>query len=209
MSETSSASAAPFAFGDRLRHRDKPEWGVGTVTRAEACVANGASTWRVAVRFPNAGLKTLLTAVAPLERIDGDEPVGAPGASAMAEVERHADDDVLGPMAMKKLQEAMAVLPERCTDPFKTAEQRVSLTLELYRFEASGRSLIDWSVAQTGLDDPLSRFNRHELEAFFGRWELERDRHLVRLLKESHGNGRDLSGMIPGPVAQRLRRVRI
>lgn len=209
MSETTSASAAPFAFGDRLRHRDKPEWGVGTVTRAEACVVDGASTWRIGVRFPNAGLKTLITSAASLERVEDDEPVGAPGATAMAEAERHAGDDLLGPMAEKKLQEAMAVLPERCTDPFKTLEQRVALTLELYRFEPTDRSLVDWSVAQTGLDDPLSRFNRHELEAFFSRWSLERDRHLVRLLKEGHGNGRDLSGLIPAPIAQRLRRVRI
>lgn len=209
MSETTSASAAPFTFGDRARHRDKPEWGVGTVTRAEACVAEGVSTWRVGVRFPNAGLKTFITNVAPIERVEADEPIGAPGASAMADAMRHAGDSLLGPMAEKKLREAMAVLPERCTDPFKTVEQRVELTLELYRFEASGRSLMDWAVVQTGLDDPLSRFNRHELEAFFERWAIERDRQLVRLLKEGHGNGRDLSGLIPSAVAQRLRRVRI
>ncbi|MCH2135624.1 MAG: DUF3553 domain-containing protein [Phycisphaerales bacterium] len=209
MSETSSASEAPFAFGDRLRHRDKPEWGVGTVTRAEAIVANGDPTWRVGVRFPNAGLKTLVASAAPLERVEDDEPTGAPGASAMADAQRHADDELLGPMAQKKLRDAMAVLPERCTDPFKTIEQRVELTLELYRFEASGGSLIDWAVAQTGLDDPLSHFNRHELEEFFERWALERDRQLVRLLKESHGNGRDVSRLIPPPIAQRLKRVRI
>ena len=192
-----------------MRHRAKPEWGIGTVTRVEAMVMNGTPDWRVAVRFPNAGLKTLVMSAAPLERVEGDEPTGAPGAAAMADLERHADDELLGPMAQKKLREAMAELPERVTDPFKTIEQRIELTLELYRFEPTGRSLMDWAVAQTALDDPLSTFNRHELEQFFERWALERDRHLVRLLKESHGNGRDCAGMIPPPIATRLRRVRI
>jgi len=192
-----------------MRHRDKPEWGIGTVTRVEATAVNGSPDWRVAVRFPNAGLKRLIASAAPLERVEGDEPAGSPGAEAMANLERHAEDELLGPMAEKKMREAMAVLPERVTDPFKTIEQRVELTLELYRFDTSGRSLIDWAVAQTALDDPLSRFNRHELEQFFERWALERDRHLVRLLKESHGNGRDLQGKIPPAIAARLRRVRI
>ena len=209
MNETTSASSAPCAFGDRLRHRDKPEWGVGSVTRVEACVVNGTPDWRIVIRFPNAGLKTLVASAAPVDRVQGDESTGAPSAKAMADVERHGDDEVLGPMAMKRLREAMATLPEGVVDPFKTIEQRVERTLELYRFDASGRSLMDWAVAQTSLDDPLSTFNRHELEEFFERWAMERDRHLVRLLKESYGNGCDLSNSIPPAIAARLRRVRI
>jgi len=209
VSETTSASEAPCAFGDRIRHRDKPEWGIGTVTRVEATVANGSPDWRVGVRFPNAGLKNMIASAASLDRVEEDEPVGAPGAAAMADLDRHAGDDLLGPMAEKKLREAMAVLPERVTDPFRSIEQRVELTLELYRFDTSGRSLMDWAVAQTALDDPLSKFNRHELEQFFERWALERDRNLVRLLKESHGTGCDIAGMIPPDIAARLRRVRI
>jgi hypothetical protein len=209
VSETTSASEAPCAFGDRIRHLDKPEWGIGTVTRVEATVANGSPDWRVGVRFPNAGLKNMIASAAPLERVEDDEPVGAPGAAAMADLDRHAGDELLGPMAEKKLREAMAVLPERVTDPFRSIEQRVELTLELYRFDTSGRALMDWAVAQTALDDPLSKFNRHELEQFFERWALERDRNLVRLLKEGHGTGRDISAMIPPEIAARLRRVRI
>lgn len=170
---------------------------------------NGTPDWRIVIRFPNAGLKTLVASVAPVDRVEDDEATGAPSEQAMADVQRHCDDEVLGPMAMKRLREAMAILPERVLDPFKTLEQRVERTLELYRFDGSGRGLMDWAVAQTALDDPLSTFNRHELEQFFERWALERDRHLVRLLKESYGNNRDLSGSIPPPIAARLRRVRI
>jgi hypothetical protein len=39
-------------------------------------------------------------------------------------------------------------------------------------------------VAQSGLDDPLSRFNRIELEAFHKNWALERDLALTRLVNE-------------------------
>ena len=57
--------------------------------------------------------------------------------------------------------------------------------LDLYRFERSSRALMDWAVAQSGLDDPLSRFSRHELEELFERWVTQRDAHLGRLVQES------------------------
>ena len=44
---------------------------------------------------------------------------------------------------------------------------------------------MDWAVAQTGLDDPLSRFTRHELEQHFDRWAYEREQHLSKLLQEA------------------------
>ena len=39
------------------------------------------------------------------------------------------------------------------------------------------------------MDDPLSRFNRHELEQFFERWGFLRDKHLATLLLEARGEG--------------------
>ncbi len=69
--------------------------------------------------------------------------------------------------------------------------------------------LLDTFGNAVSIDDPLSKFNRHELEQFFERWALERDRNMVRLLKESHGTGRDIASMIPPDIAARLRRVRI
>jgi hypothetical protein len=47
---------------------------------------------------------------------------------------------------------------------------------------------VDWAVAQTGLDDPLSRFSRQELEQHFSRYVTERDAHLGRLLAETRND---------------------
>ena len=149
---------------------------------------NGAMGQRLRIRFPGQGIKTLSTLHAELERIknapdDHEMPGGAPS-SVVRDWDRLTEEDWLQPLAQKKIREAMIRLPEGVSDPFRSPERRIALTLELYRFEPTGRSLIDWAVAQTGLNDPLSRFNRHELEQFFDRWAFERDAHLNRLLAE-------------------------
>ena len=89
----------------------------------------------------------------------------------------------MAPLASRKLQEVMLAIPERCRDPFRSVESRIQSALELYRYDNGGRGLVDWAVAQTGLDDPLSRFNRHELEAHFSRWSSERWIQSHRLAK--------------------------
>ena len=48
---------------------------------------------------------------------------------------------------------------------------------------------MDWAVAQTGLDDPLTRFTRQELEQRFDRWAFERDTYLAKLLQEARTSG--------------------
>ncbi len=55
--------------GDRVRHQQRPERGVGSVTKVERCTTNGREAQRLSVRFPNAGLKALNTAHAPLARV--------------------------------------------------------------------------------------------------------------------------------------------
>jgi hypothetical protein len=107
--------------------------------------------------------------------------------------------------------EVMARIPEPCTDPFKTLDQRLAATLLLYRFSDTGGSLIDWAAAQTGLKDPLSRFNRHELERFFKRFAHARDEHLKKLVLELKKKdpallGRTLRGAVPS-AQQALRRL--
>ena len=57
--------------GMQLRHRQRPEWGIGTVTRVENLTRAGITDQRVWVRFPNGGLKTLLRSAADLEVIGG------------------------------------------------------------------------------------------------------------------------------------------
>ncbi|MFN7337576.1 MAG: hypothetical protein ACK5SZ_00360, partial [bacterium] len=57
-------------------------------------------------------------------------------------------------------------------------------TLDLYRFSESGGALLDWAASQTGLKDPLSKFNRHELEQWFQRFKVEADQHLRKIARE-------------------------
>jgi hypothetical protein len=88
-------------------------------------------------------------------------------------------------VADRKVKESMITLPQDVRDPFNSLAKRLEMTMGLFRFDRSGRGLMDWAVAQTGLNDPLSRFTRHELEQFFDRWVFERDQHLAKLLQEA------------------------
>ena len=81
-------------------------------------------------------------------------------------------------------------LPDSLSDPFSSDLQRVVATLETYRYSTEPRALIDWAVAQTGLDDPLSKYTRHELEQAFPRYARDRDQHLDQLVRDLKRNGR-------------------
>ncbi|MDP7069849.1 MAG: DUF3553 domain-containing protein [Phycisphaerales bacterium] len=190
MSGTAPHPEADWSFGDRVRVPTKPEWGVGTVTRAAATHVRGKPCWTLTVRFPNAGIKMVNTSTGTLERVeDTTEAGGGETAMAIAEAEAVAGDDLLGPQAQRRVESLMVGLPEACTDPFRSIPTRVEATVDLYRFDGSGRALVDWAVAQTGLDDPLSRFNRQELETHFRKWQQVRDSHLAKLAYEARQKG--------------------
>ena len=74
------------------------------------------------------------------------------------------DSEWLGEVAQRKVREVMVGLSERVRDPFRPVEERLRACLDLFRFDRTGRGLVEWAVAQSGLDDPLSRFTRHELD---------------------------------------------
>ncbi|MEM7229128.1 MAG: DUF3553 domain-containing protein [Planctomycetota bacterium] len=198
-------------FGDHVRHPQRPEWGVGQVTRVEEIWVDGDPSQRVAVRFPNAGLKTLSTTHAPLERVNGD------GSSVNGHTDDEdnlaaidADSGLLGDMTKERVREVMTRLPLEIRDPFCTLSRRLRLTFDLYRFDRSGKGLIDWAVAQSGLADPLTRFSRHELEAFFERWIRERDQHLGKLLETAQSEQalvRELLGKAPEPARKAVQRL--
>jgi hypothetical protein len=82
------------------------------------------------------------------------------------------------------IDETMTRVPEIASDPFRTRKSRLESTLSLYRFSGTGASLLDWAAMQSGLKDPLARFNRHELERFFERFQNSLDAHLKRLVLE-------------------------
>ncbi|MCH2149038.1 MAG: DUF3553 domain-containing protein [Phycisphaerales bacterium] len=201
-------------FGDQVRHPDRPEWGVGSVAKVDVTPVEGKPTQRVTVRFPNAGIKVLNAAAAGLERVEAEvvEDQFSVSPDSIDAIDRMRDDELLAPVASRKLTEIMLAIPEPCRDPFSSLEDRIRATLELYRFDDGGKGLIGWAVMQTGLNDPLSRFNRHELEEHFRRWSHEREQHLRKLLSEARDGSVDVGAIAAdapgnaGMLVQRLAR---
>jgi len=180
-------SSERFSFGDRVRHSTRPEWGIGSVVRVEELPMNGTTTQRLQVRFPGVGVKTLAAGHAPLERVTVEsEPVDTAESESKVRLwDKVGETDWLAGVTQKKIEQTMISLPPEASDPFRDIGHRLRFTVRLFRFDRTGRGLVDWAVAQTGLDDPLSRFTRHELEQFFDRWAFERDAHLARLVREA------------------------
>ena len=198
-------------FGDQVRHLDRPEWGVGSVSKVEGASAGGQPAQRITIRFANAGFKVLNSSGARLGRIEVKPDTRAPGSSRerFDEIDRMSEDELLAPIASRKLAELMLAIPESCRDPFRSLEDRIRSTVELYRFDNGGKGLIDWAVMQTGLDDPLAKFNRHELEEHFKRWSHEREQFLRKLMGEAREASIDLDSILesaPGAAADTLRR---
>lgn len=168
-----------FKFGDRLVHSTRPEWGEGVVTAAQSIVENGKPCQRLTIRFERAGLKTISTAFAELRPAEEHPSVEAAAGAASG------DTGWLSQLEAGDLNERMAKLPEATRDPFATLAARLRATLALFRFSEQGSALLDWAAMQTGLKDPLARFNRHELEQLFKRFAMERDSQLKKLLQEA------------------------
>lgn len=176
-----------FEFGDSVRHARRPEWGIGSIVKVEDMAINGNASQRLSIRFSNAGLKKLNAAKAELEIVnDTSGSTSYTQHNSIRELDRMSESEWLAPLAQKKIEEVMVSMPPEIQDVFNSLRYRLEFTLNLYRFDRSGRGLIDWAVAQSELDDPLSRFNRHVLEGLFDRWARERDICLGKLLKEAH-----------------------
>lgn len=212
-----TASTTQWAFGDRVVHSSKPEWGSGVITSAATTTHEGKPCQSLTIRFDRAGVKTISTAFAhliPADRAGGlldqpqhDEPQATAGGPSAV------DPAISGPgsFGARDPKEVMRRLPESTTDPFSTPLARLRATLGLYRFNATGASLLDWAAIQSGLADPLSRFNRHELERFFEGFAVVRDTHLKKLVAETKRT--DPSGLAaavaqaPAAAHQVLRRL--
>jgi len=180
-------STGKFAFGDRVRHPKRPEWGIGTVLKTQLVSQNGDSVQNVTARFSNAGVKTISTSHAPLEKVSDDNHASAvvDETPTIEMWDRLNESGWLGEHARRKIEEVMIRLPLETRDVFLPMRKRLEAMLSLYRFDNTGRGLIDWAVAQSGLHDPLTRFTRQELEQLFDRWVRKRDEQLANLLAEA------------------------
>ena len=194
-------------FGDRVVHATFREWGTGTVIKVENAVIKGEPATRVTVRFKNVGLKTFIGDTLPLEVMTDDHIMPGEGnriRPAIAEVE-DLEKSGLTQAVEQKLLDIMLAIPVACRDPFNTIEHRLRRTLDLYKFDLSGRGLMEWAISQTGMDDPLTRFNRTELEAYFKQFAHDRDQHLSKLLQEVRGDSNILDMLVANapPSAKR------
>jgi len=180
-----------FRQGDVVVHPRRPEWGEGVVNQAKSVTHDGRLAQRLVVEFANRGRVTLNTAVAPLAAKENAQTMsrstmtnttttwgaGSSGGGWLAELERGSHENELWR------------LPEQVGDPFLSDVARLKATLELYRFSTEPRSLIDWAVAQTGLNDPLSKYTRHELELGFEGFARNREQHLRELVRNLKRQG--------------------
>ena len=189
-----------IAFGDRVAHPSYPEWGSGSVIKVENTALQGKPARRITVRFTQRGLKTFVGDPIPLDilatehTMPGDGDLKLPAIAEVEQLERSG----LTQAVEQKLLDIMLAIPMACRDPFNSGEHRLRRTLDLYKYDMSGRGLMEWAMAQNGMDDPLTRFNRTELEMYFKQFAHDRDRHLSKLLSEL----REESTMIKQLVAE-------
>jgi hypothetical protein len=87
-------------------------------------------------------------------------------------------------------QHELWALPDALSDPFLSLPERIKLTLETYKFSTEPRSLIEWAIHQTRLDDPLTRYTRQEMEHAFPRFARSRDNHLKDLVRQLKREGK-------------------
>ena len=201
-------TATAFKMGDKVRSTKRPEWGVGSIMKIEAITFQGKSDQSIYVRFAAVGVKTLLASAADLITADGsgdDVLTAIHRPTTLTEVEAKQEGGWLGAIDRRKPEEIMTGLPPAATDPFLSLRRRLENTLALYRFDPAGGKLIDWAIAQSGVEDPMTRFNRNQLEQFWQRWKFELDAHLTRLLGEARRDPASLSGAMQKapPAAQR------
>lgn len=169
-----------FRTGDEVIHPKRPEWGPGVVDQAQTTTYQGKAGQRLTIRFANHGRVTINTAVTPLQGKDAEKNMNNATTQGWLDAiaEQNGNDESV-----------LWALPEALTDPFASQSQRLGATLESFRFSTEARSLIDWAVAQTGIADPLTVFNRHQLEQAFARFDRDRGLHLRDLVREIRSKG--------------------
>lgn len=188
-----------WSKGERVIHATKPEWGHGEVLEAQSAQQDGKPCQRLVVKFTRAGTKTVSTAFADLRTAEESPFLAAAAREAAEEASRavtgatngkareESGEDMLDTAldaALRNPVEMMTRLPDSVTDPFLSLRKRAQAAVSLYKFGESPAGLLDWAAVQTGLKDPMSKFNRHQLEDFFVRFKIVLDAHLKKLLKD-------------------------
>lgn len=185
---TTTDETQAWSAGDAVVHPGKPDWGGGTVLDAKPAVHEGTKCQRVTIRFDRVGTKTLLTAFVKLRRV-GEPPVqkpepepapkrnGVPPPRSQQQTPPPSDEPAADPITL------FSELADELTDPFRSADQRLTATLKAYEHTKDGPQLMAWAIAQSGLRDPLALVARTELEQLFDRHRVNLGRHLLALAR--------------------------
>jgi len=132
-------------------------------------------------------------------------------AAPAAATTKPADTGWLADLEKRNPEDVMLDIPEEAKDPFRSIWDRLQASLDLYRFTKTQRGIFDWAIAQSGLEDPLTRFNRQELETFFNRWMRIRDQHLLAVLidaeKKDAERAKRMLASAPAEAQQAMRRL--
>jgi hypothetical protein len=209
-----------FAKGQSVIHTGKPEWGPGDIVSAEGQLHEGKPCQRLTIRFARAGLKTISTAFAELK--PAEDSMSRQLIHASNEVERQAARDATesraaGPdpleksMRRRSAEESLLKVPEDAIDPFRTPVQRLESMVKIYKWMDSPAGVLEWATSQTGLGDPMSMFNRHELEQHLDKFRIAVDNQMKKLLpiaRKADAPGVQRVLLTAGPSAKAaLRRV--
>ena len=186
-----------FKVGDKVAHPKKPEWGTGIVVDAQPASHDGIAAQRLRIDFANKRNTTLNTAVAPL--VSGEQinksmnptPKGLGQDMSMSTNTGNKPtagwlDDLEGANGGKR---ELWDLPDGCDDPFSSDEEQLDVTLDTFKYSTDPGPLFQWAVVQTGLDDPLTKYTRVELEQAFPRYTRDRDNRLFELVRLLKRNG--------------------
>jgi hypothetical protein len=179
-----------FQPGDQVVHLRRPEWGSGVVRDARPVRHEGRDAQRLTIEFANHGRVVINTAIAPIALKGKRETMtrttstltprgGSQGTGWLDQLERASGGS----------KHELWDLPGPLTDPFEPLHRRLQATLDTYKFSTEPRSLIEWAVVQTGLDDPLTKYTRSELEHAFPRFARDRDEHLRNLVRQIKRKG--------------------
>lgn len=184
-----------FKVGDKVAHPRKPEWGTGVVREAHPTSHDGIQAQRLRIDFANRGNTTINTAIAPLVSGDAmDDTFNTPKGFGQ-DMSMSSEASKLGAGWLDQLEgqgggkRELWDLPDACNDPFASDEEQLDATLDTFKYSTDPGPLFQWAVVQTGLDDPLSKHTRVELEQAFPRYARDRDNRLFELVRQMKRNG--------------------
>jgi len=184
-----------FKVGDKVAHPKKPEWGTGVVMQAQPATLNGIQAQRLRVDFANKRNTTINTAIAPLVSGEAMNQSYTPPKGFGQDMKMSTDASKLGAGWLDQLEGnnggkgELWDLPDACNDAFASDEQQLDATLDTFKFSTDPGPLFQWAVVQTGMDDPLSKHTRVELEQAFPRFTRDRDNRLFELVRQMKRNG--------------------